>query len=101
VFDLRQLGPDGLDRLDVILVDEQHFRAAMVDDVDEIGGRESVVDWDEHGADLRDCVIAFQVGGNVLRDIGEPVAGLDAELLQPARPSVDAVEELLIRASFA
>ena len=54
----------------------------MVDDVLEIVRRQPIVDRYQHGADLRDGVIRFQMRVGIGRDIGDPVAVPDAEGLK-------------------
>ena len=74
-------------------VDAHDPGAAVVEDVDEVVGREPRVDRDENGADLRHRVEGLEVRVRVAGDRGDPVSPAHAEPLQRRRPAVAAVEE--------
>src|SRR5206468_5435443 len=79
VPDARQLRADAINGLEIILVRADDARAAMVDDVGEIVGRQAEVDRHEHGPDLRNRVERLQLRVRVGRDVDDPVALPDAE----------------------
>src|SRR5690349_10816980 len=77
-------------------MDAQHLRARMSRDVDEVLGREAVVDRDHDGADLRHRIEGLELLVRVGRDVGDAVSVPDAHRLQRGRPPVAALKELLV-----
>ena len=77
-------------------MDAKHARAAVVDDIGEIVGGQTIVDGNEHGADLRHGIERLELRMGIGRDIGDAVAGLDPHLLQRGGPAIAAVKELRV-----
>ena len=73
------------------------LRAAVLDHVREVVGRQPVVARHDDGADLRNGVVALEMRGRVRRDVGDAVALAHTERLQRRRPAVDPLAELLVR----
>ena len=71
---LRQPRANALNRLEVIGVNADNPRAAVVDHVGEIIRNQAVIERDEDCADLRHGVERFQLGKGVGRDVGDAVA---------------------------
>jgi hypothetical protein len=82
VLDARQAAANGVDRRDVVGVGANDLGAAVIDDVCELIGDQSIVDRHQHRADLGHRVVRLQVCVRVGRDVGDPVSLPDAELLQ-------------------
>ena len=100
LLDAAQLIAHALYRLHVVGMDAQNFGAGVRRDVDEILGREPVVDGHQHRADLRHRIERFELLACVGRDIGDTIALPDAHRLQRRRPAVAAREELLVGQAY-
>jgi hypothetical protein len=95
--DIVELGPDAVHGRHIVRVHADDARAAVIDDVGEVGRGEPEIDRHEHRPDLRNGVERFELLMGVGCDVGDTVARPDAETLKRGRPSVGAPEELLVR----
>ena len=95
----RQAGADLFDHADVLMVDEQHRDAGVVDDVLVVGGGQAEVERHKNGADLCDAVVALEEEVRVGAEDAHPIAGLHAERAQRVRELVHPCAELRIRES--
>ena len=100
-FHGRQLRADAVDGIQQVAVHADDPRAAMIEDVLEIGRRQAVVDRHEDGADLRYGVKRFELRVRVRSDIRDAIAFTNAESLQYRSEAVAAIEELLVRQARA
>jgi hypothetical protein len=73
-----------------------NLRAAVVDEIDEVGGGQTIVDRDQHRANLRHRIERFQLGVSVGRDVGDAIALLDTKSLEHRRPAIAAIEKLFV-----
>ena len=97
VADLRQVGSDAVDSLEVVSMGADDGGTAVVDDVAEVVRLEPVVHRHQHRAEHRDGVKAFEVRVGVGRDVGDAVALPHAGRLELCRPAAAAIEELCVR----
>ena len=76
------------------LVDDEHRSAAVVQGVFDLGVAPADVGGHDHRARPGDTEIEFEVAVGIEHQHRDPVASLDAELLQPARELCDALADL-------
>src|SRR5438046_1118733 len=75
-------------------------RAAMINEIDELFGRQPEIDWHQHRADLRHRVKRLELRVRVGRDVRDPVALTDAQRLERGRPAIATLEELGVGPAF-
>ena len=92
--DARQVGADRVDGVLIIGMRADDGRAAVGDQVAEIVRDQPIVERHQHGANLRDGIERLELRVRIRRDVGDPIPGLDAGLLQPRRPSIAPLAEL-------
>ena len=68
--------------------------AAVVDDIGEVFRGQTVIDGNQHGADLGHGIKRLELRVRVRSDIGNAIPTLDSHLLQGGRPAVAAREKL-------
>ena len=90
-------GADAVDRLEIIAVGAHDAGAAVLEEVSEVVGREAIVEWHEHRADLRHRVERFELCLSVGRDVGDAIALTHTQRLQRGRPAIHAIEEARVR----
>ena len=72
------------------------FRAAVIDEVNEVVRCQAVINRHEHGADLGHGIKRFELAVSIWRDISGAIAFRDAECLQNRRPTIAAIEKLFV-----
>ena len=81
-LDSKQSGSDALDGVEIVAVHAEDAGAAVVDDIDEVFRGQTVIDGNEHGADLRHGIKRLKLRMGIRSDIGHAVPSLDSHLLQ-------------------
>src|ERR1700732_3839017 len=85
-----------VDRPQMIRMRTDDSRAAVVDDVGKIIGRQPAIDRDESRANLQDRVERLELSRGVGSDVGNAITRSHSELLKGRRPAVAPLKELPI-----
>ena len=75
---------DALDGIEIVAVHAKDARAAMVDDIGEVFRGQTVIDGNQHSADLGHGIEGLKLRMSVRRDIRDSIPTLDSHLLQEA-----------------
>src|SRR5438132_13526045 len=68
----------------------------MIDQINEIIRCQAIVDWHQHGADLRHRIKRFELRMSVRRDVSHAIVLAHAEFLQSRPPTIATIEELRV-----
>jgi hypothetical protein len=94
--DVRHIGANAIDRIEIRAVGAHHRRATVSDQVAKIIRDESVIRGDQHRPEHRDGVVRLEMGVGIRRDIDDAVARPDAGRLKVRCPTLASGEELLV-----
>src|SRR5229473_5883862 len=70
--------------------------SAVIDQISEIVGSQTIVDRHKDRANLRDGIKRFELREGVWRDVSNAITLGHAELLQSRRPAIASIKELFV-----
>src|SRR5258705_3426755 len=70
--------------------------ATMIDEIRKVVRGKAVIERNQNGTNLRNAIEGFEHGMSIRRNVSNAIAFFNAKREQSRRPSVTAVEELLI-----